>query len=75
MIGIKKSRNLMAVIVAVMLTVNFVSAVEQSATASEYQVKTTLPILSEQKHTSCQLTAGFNLTMIHCADEFEVYDT
>lgn len=41
----------------------------------EFQVKTTLPILSEELHHSCFLTAGYNLTMITCSGQFEVYDT
>ena len=49
-------------------------AVEQSA-AGAFQVKTTLPILSETLHHSCELTAGYNLTMITCSGQFEVYDT
>ena len=60
---------------AAAMCLSAVAGVKQSATASEYQVKSTLPILSEEKHTSCQLIAGFNLTMIYCSGEFEVYDT
>lgn len=40
-----------------------------------YDFITTLPILSEELHTSCQVHSGYNLTMIYCSDSFEVYDT
>ena len=31
--------------------------------------------MNDKFHTSCRLHAGYNLTMINCADQFEVYDT
>ena len=40
-----------------------------------YDLKTTLPIQEDEEHRNCQLLAGFNLTLIHCDDQFEVYDT
>ena len=33
-----------------------------------FDFKTTLPILNDKFHTSCRLHAGYNLTMINCAD-------
>ena len=51
----------------------FVSAAEQGL--GDYDFKTTLPILDDEFHTSCQVHSGYNLTMIHCSDQFEVYDT
>ena len=43
--------------------------------AGIFDVKTTLPILTEEYHTSCTLKSGYNLTMITCTGQFEVYDT
>ena len=40
----------------------------KSRNDGEFAYKTTLPILGDEFHTSCRLHAGFNLTMIHCAD-------
>jgi len=40
-----------------------------------YDFKTTLPILGDEYHTSCQVHSGYNLTLVHCSDQFEVYDT
>ena len=31
--------------------------------------------MTDEFHTSCKIHSGFNLTMIHCSDQFEVYDT
>ena len=47
----------------------------QVNTGGGYDYKTTLAIMGDRFHTSCKLCAGDNLTMIYCADSFEVYQT
>ena len=54
---------------------HFRAAIGAEQGEGSFEFRTTLPILGDQFHTSCQLHAGYNLTMIHCNDQYEVYDT
>ena len=67
-------KTILATVMLAMLLTAPVRALEQ-AEDGEFEFKKTLPILGDQLHTSCMLHSGYNLTMIHCSDQFEVYDT
>ena len=66
----KLSGNLLGLTLLALLTLTN-AALEQK----DFVWRDTLPILGDEYHTSCTLHSGYNLTMIRCADQFEVYDT
>ena len=78
MITMKKTiqgRSLLAVLATLLLLQQVHGVKQQEENETVYDLKTTLPIQEDEEHRNCQLLAGFNLTMIHCDDQFEVYDT
>ena len=64
-------RSLLAIVLLCVAIMT--KAVEQGE--GEFVSRSTLPILGDEFHTSCKIHSGYNFTMIHCADQFEVYDT
>lgn len=69
----KLTQSTIGTIILLLGLASVVQGAEQGL--GDYDFKTTLPILDDEFHTSCQVHSGYNLTMIHCSDQFEVYDT